>query len=897
MHMLPGSVPVCYVSNMKYFLLITLLFSCLSISIATPPDEQWDEVRAFYDRVGIPREFLDPWRPFTRRRAEREGGLHVLPDVSLVPFEDVELDPELAAIGKISVVDFGADPTGEADATEAIQRAVDFARDHAMVCFFPPGTYTVSGTIKAWSLNRVGGEWRNGQILREDFFVPVLVGSAAGEQRPVIRLAPGTFPDFDANDRRFVVEFRNIHPPPLDATETFEDGQGGTRPRYELAPYRRGPRDREHLRENRPDHIGPEFRGIDIEIAENNSGASGISFPTAETSGLGDVAIRFLGDGHVGLQSPPGGGSATLNLKVIGGRIGVDTTGARIEDNRFPNSIIGAQPTPVLTGVTLIGQTELALRAQVRGTLVGVGWHIESDLNGPLVQLRHHWYGDPFSSSLALIDSTIVYNTPDQRNVFIGRDQPQEDQNRSFVLENVYLKNAAHVYLSHSQPEETFAANPEGWHHVRRMAYERQPRDRAGHELRERVWVDGEVYGAWLYRADPLEEGELPPADLQSRHLFDGVFPHFEVPGAVNIRNHGAVGNLMADDTEAIRAAIAAAAENGSNVVFVPRGYFKISDTLDLLPDTKLIGINRQWSVITRSQADGVFGGFDRRSDIPDGLPLIRTADTAEADTVIAHLRLAVGFPVTAHNNWRTPGQNGPDFTREDAIPLEDALVEVYPLLWRSGGTSVVRELKFNHRREFNYFFGLYDENTYEGAVILHPMVRIEGHGGGRWYGFHFHGYEPFGPEAQLIRITENRSPIHFYHLHAQHNTARELVLLDRARHVSIYGVKTEHHKTLLRSVGSEHLRIFGHGGIATPRPGGVHYSFEDTRNFLIAAIGDQVRFGGDASHGSGWSVMFFTNILNYLPFTDRQGEAVFHAPHTERPILWLRGDPEDAFQ
>ncbi|MCC5843996.1 MAG: hypothetical protein JJU05_07080 [Verrucomicrobia bacterium] len=878
---------------MKYLILIPFVFACLFTVSATPPDAQWDEVRGFYEARGIPRLYLDQWRPFTRPRSERVEGLHVLPEVSLTPFEGVTLDAELAALGKVSVVDFGADPTGETDATGAIQRAVDFARDHAMVCFFPPGTYTVSGTVKAWSLLRVGGEWQNGRITREDFYVPVLVGSGAGEARPVIRLAPGTFPVHDENDRRFVVEFRNIAPPPQDARETFEDYTGITRFRHEMVPHRRRPRDRERLREARPDHIGPEFRGIDIEIAENNAGASGISFPTAETSGLGDVSIRFLDDGHVGLQSPPGGGSATLNLTVTGGRIGIDTTGTQFETNRFPNNINGAQPTPVLTGVTLIGQTELALRSQVRGALVGVGWHIETDRNGPLVQLRHHWYGDPFSSSFALIDSTVVYNTPDPGNVFIGRDQPQEDQNRSFILENVYLKNAAHVYRSYYLPAETFAANPEGWHHVRRLAYERKPRGRGGLELRERVWIDGAVHDTWYARAASLPDGETPPADLQSRHLFDGTFPHFEVPGAVNIRDHGAVGDLVADDTEAIRAAIAAAAENGSNVVIIPRGTFKISDTIDLLPDTKLIGINRQWSVITSSQADGVFGGFERRSDLPDGLPLVRTADTAEADTVIAHLRLAAGFPVAPHNNWRTPGVSGPDFSREDAIPLEDALLEVYPLLWRSGGSSIVRECMFDPRRQFNFFFGLYDEETYEGAVIPHPLVRIEGHGGGRWYGFHFHGYEPFGPEAQLIRITENKSPVHFYHLHAQHNTARELILLDRARHVSIYGIKTEHHKVLLRSVGSEHVRIFGHGGIATPMPGGVHYAFEDTANFLIAAMGDQVRFGGDASHGSGWSIMYFTNLENYLPFTDRQGDELFHPPSTERPILWLRGDPE----
>jgi hypothetical protein len=42
---------------------------------------------------------------------------------------------------------FGADPEGVRDSTAAIQKAVNFARDHFMVCFFPSGRYRVSDTI------------------------------------------------------------------------------------------------------------------------------------------------------------------------------------------------------------------------------------------------------------------------------------------------------------------------------------------------------------------------------------------------------------------------------------------------------------------------------------------------------------------------------------------------------------------------------------------------------------------------------------------------------------------------------------------------------------------------------------------------------------------------------
>jgi len=56
---------------------------------------------------------------------------------------------ELAALGLVDVTaaPFRADPTGRRDATAALQAAIDFARDHQMVCFFPPGVYTVSDTL------------------------------------------------------------------------------------------------------------------------------------------------------------------------------------------------------------------------------------------------------------------------------------------------------------------------------------------------------------------------------------------------------------------------------------------------------------------------------------------------------------------------------------------------------------------------------------------------------------------------------------------------------------------------------------------------------------------------------------------------------------------------------
>ncbi|WP_297035858.1 glycosyl hydrolase family 28-related protein, partial [Thermogutta sp.] len=42
---------------------------------------------------------------------------------------------------------FHADPTGTRDSTQAIQAAIDYARQRQLVCLFPPGEYLVSDTL------------------------------------------------------------------------------------------------------------------------------------------------------------------------------------------------------------------------------------------------------------------------------------------------------------------------------------------------------------------------------------------------------------------------------------------------------------------------------------------------------------------------------------------------------------------------------------------------------------------------------------------------------------------------------------------------------------------------------------------------------------------------------
>lgn len=47
----------------------------------------------------------------------------------------------------VSVLDYGADPTGANDSTAAVDTAYDYARQTGGSLYFPPGTYLINNTF------------------------------------------------------------------------------------------------------------------------------------------------------------------------------------------------------------------------------------------------------------------------------------------------------------------------------------------------------------------------------------------------------------------------------------------------------------------------------------------------------------------------------------------------------------------------------------------------------------------------------------------------------------------------------------------------------------------------------------------------------------------------------
>ncbi|MFC1805697.1 glycosyl hydrolase family 28-related protein, partial [Planctomycetota bacterium] len=109
---------------------------------------------------------------------------------------------------------FGADPTGRRDSTQAIQRAIRFARDHAMVTFFPPGTYAISDTLKCCqggdtgSMRTADPEALAMGLGANTRMLPcILVGSRRAKARPVLLLSPNSPGFVDPDHPKYVVHF------------------------------------------------------------------------------------------------------------------------------------------------------------------------------------------------------------------------------------------------------------------------------------------------------------------------------------------------------------------------------------------------------------------------------------------------------------------------------------------------------------------------------------------------------------------------------------------------------------------------------------------------------------------------------------------------------------------
>jgi len=122
----------------------------------------------------------------------------------------------------------------------------------------------------------------------------------------------------------------------------------------------------------------------------------------------------------------------------------------------------------------------------------------------------------------------------------------------------------------------------------------------------------------------------------------------------VSVRDYGAVGDGVTDDTAAFEKAIA---EN--EVIYVPTGWYRLTHTLKMGPNTKLIGLHTYASQFVLTESEPAFSGF--------GAPVPMVESYPGGDNILNGIGIFSGA-----YNYRAVG-----------------------LKWQSGADSYINDVKF----------------------------------------------------------------------------------------------------------------------------------------------------------------------------------------------------------
>jgi len=226
------------------------------------------------------------------------------------PTDDIwYTDAQLREFGYISVTEFGADPTGVQDSTQAIQDAIAYSIANIVTVYLPNkqdgtrGEYLVSDSLMGMSpmdtLFSARGDRR---------FFARLRGSLYGRQRPLIRLADNSAGFNDPDNPKAVIWLW------LQGTDGVTD-----------------PKD-----VNTGQGFFLRAESLDF-VLGNNPGAVAVTIPGAQMAGAKSMKIDATG-ALAGIWNHGVLGHSYYDFEIIGGKYAViiDTRGRRIPSNGHP---------------------------------------------------------------------------------------------------------------------------------------------------------------------------------------------------------------------------------------------------------------------------------------------------------------------------------------------------------------------------------------------------------------------------------------------------------------------------------------------------------------------------------------------------------------------------------
>ncbi len=417
------------------------------------------------------------------------------------------------------------------------------------------------------------------------------------------------------------------------------------------------------------------------------------------------------------------------------------------------------------------------------------------------------------NGSMAIIDTRIVFEQAAPENTAIGT-------NRSLYVNNVWIRNVGQIVSS--SDGGTLAGSATGWRQIAEFAHAVKPAPktlRTGtFQLNHASYIDGkrQTHDVLVSGMDDV----APPADLQSRHVWTD-YPAWDGAAVVSICEppYSAKGDGKTDDTAALQKAI-----DEHDFVFIPKGTFAVTRTIQLRPHTKLYGI-RHLSLIRGDVTPQ--NGF---ANADSGGALIRSADSVAGTAALIYIGLGPGEGMHA------------------------------PLLhWRTGRHSVVRSIHLQ----------------YGPGYAEDRPVRVTDHGGGRWYSL----FKP--ARMSMVGTTE---PLAIYQCNPEW-LYQPHVIIDHAKNITIYSLKEEGRRSIVIR-DSDHINVFGYGGIANAHEGKSLIQVERTPNFRLAGIIDRIAENPLPGHAA-FAAPSTWNVLSEVP---PGGGAVILTEPLDRLVLYKRG-------
>jgi hypothetical protein len=407
---------------------------------------------------------------------------------------------------------YSADKTGVVDAAPKIQQAITDGYNMSLVVYVPKGTYRIGSPLVARQIagfKSCGGSNRKHGNL--------LVGDTTGGTYPVLKAVDGAFAGKVLYTAKFV-------------ETTGVDGDPGR-------------------------HYVSLIRGFTIDMGTNPTGVA-VSMPGAQLCTIEDITIR--GNFDVGINSLPGSGGSTTNVKIVGGKVGVRQSLYR--------------PTPSIHGLDLLNQSVYGIElVGARGGIEVAGFSIKGS-GVAAVRIPSADSASRPARNLVMLDGTFELAGP-----------AISGAGNAIYLRNVYAKTPTIVT---NAGKGALAGNAAAWTKVTEYAT-----------------TDAHAIVVNGVAKTPEHRGAIttatPPTNLIRIHAWDPArVPTWFNRATLDIRTYGATPDVHTnDDAPAINAALLDSVTQ-RKPVYIPRGRFNVRSTINVPLGASMIGSSYTNSII-----------------------------------------------------------------------------------------------------------------------------------------------------------------------------------------------------------------------------------------------------------------------------------------------------------